>query len=117
MDPRWNIGIGAVWLFASDAPIKAHIDLRSTRLLDSSRTAVLLFGSRIDGLVVNGLRVEGAGGNLIELRAHGSARFFDVSATDIVAPAVRTCGHFQLEWGGSNRLGSDNPSPENAISG
>jgi Pectate lyase superfamily protein len=104
IDPRWHIGIGAVWLFALDAPIKAHIDLRSTRLLDSTREAVLLFGKRIDGLVVNGLRVEGAGGSLIELRAAGSATFSEVWATGIVAPAVRTCGDFQLEWKGNDRL-------------
>jgi hypothetical protein len=31
-------------------------------LLDSSQEAVLLFGRRIDGWVVNGLRVDRAGG-------------------------------------------------------
>ena len=62
IDPRWHFGIGAVWLFALDAPIKAQIDLRTTTLLDSSQEAVLLFGRRIDGLVVNGLRIDRAGG-------------------------------------------------------
>jgi Pectate lyase superfamily protein len=102
IDPRWHIGIGAVWLFALDAPIKAQIDLRTTRLLDSSEEAVLLFGRRIDGLVVNGLRVDRAGGSLIELRADGSATLSGVRATGIVEPAVRRCGAFQLEWKGPN---------------
>jgi hypothetical protein len=56
-DPRWHIGVGAVWLFALDAPIEAQIDLRTTTLVDSSQEALLLLGKRIDGLVVNGLRV------------------------------------------------------------
>jgi hypothetical protein len=105
-DPRLHIGIGAVWLFALDAPIKAQIDLRTTRLLDSSQEAVLLFGRRIDGLIVNGLRVDGAGGSLIELRADGSATLSGVRATGIVEPAVRRCSAFQLEWKASdNALG------------
>jgi hypothetical protein len=102
IDPRLNIGIGAVWLFALDVPIKAQIDLRTTRLLDSSQEALLLFGRRIDGLVVNGLRVDRAGGSLIELRADGSATLSGVRATDIVEPAVRKCSAFQLEWQESN---------------
>jgi Pectate lyase superfamily protein len=102
VDPRWHIGIGAVWLFASDAPIKAQIDLRTTTLLDSSQEALLLFGRRIDGLTVDGLRVERAGGSLIELRADGSATLSGVRATGIAEPAVRKCSAFQLEWRGSS---------------
>jgi Pectate lyase superfamily protein len=102
IDPRLNIGIGAVWLFALDVPIKAQIDLRTTTLLDSSQEALLLFGRRIDGLVVKGLRVERAGGSLIELRADGSATLSGVRATGIVEPAVRKCSAFELEWKGSN---------------
>jgi hypothetical protein len=102
IDPRWHIGIGAVWLFALDEPIKAQIDLRTTTLLDSSQEAVLLFGRRIDGLVVNGLRVDRAGGSLVELRADGSATLSGVRVTGIVEPTVRRCSNFQLEWKGSN---------------
>jgi Pectate lyase superfamily protein len=102
IDPRLNIGIGAVWLFALDVPIKAQIDLRMTTLLDSSQEALLLFGRRIDGLVVNGLRVDRAGGSLIELRADGSATLSGVRAAGIVEPAVRKCSAFELEWKGSN---------------
>ena len=109
IDPRLHIGIGAVWLFALDAPIKAQIDLRTTTLLDSSQEAVLLFGRRIDGLVVNGLRVDRAGGSLIELRADGSATLSEVRATGIVEPTVRRCSALLLEWKGSNNgLSSSN---------
>jgi hypothetical protein len=111
IDPRLHIGIGAVWLFALDAPIKAQIDLRTTRLLDSSQEAVLLFGRRIDGLVVNGLRVDRAGGSLIELRADGSATLSRVRASGILEPTVRRCSAFQLEWKGSNN-GLNNSSAQ-----
>jgi hypothetical protein len=111
IDPRWHIGIGAVWLFALDGPIEAQIDLRATRLLDSSQEAVLLYGRRIDGLVVDGLRIDRAGGSLIELRADGSATLSGVRATGIVEPAVRRCSAFQLEWKGSNN-GTDSSSSQ-----
>ena len=102
VDPRWHIGVGAVWLYALDAPIQAQIDLETTTLLDSTREAVLLLGKRIDGLEVNGLRVDRAGGSLIELRAAGSATFSGVDATGVLDPAVLTCGAFRLDWKGSN---------------
>jgi hypothetical protein len=101
-DPRWHIGVGAVWLYALDAPIKAQIDLQATTLLDSSQEAVLLIGQRIDGLVVNGLRVDRAGGSLIELRAEGSATLSGVDAARVSNPAVLTCGSFLLDWQGPN---------------
>jgi hypothetical protein len=87
IDPRWHIGIGAVWLYALDAPITAQIDLRDTTLLDSSQQALLLIGQRIDGLTVKGLRVERAQ-SLIELRAEGHATFEGVDATDVSAPVI-----------------------------
>ena len=102
IDPRLHIGIGAVWLFALDTSLEAQIDLRTTTLLDSSQEAVLLFGRRIDGLVVNGLRVDHAGGSLIELRADGSATLSGVRATGTAEPTVRSCSAFQLEWNGTN---------------
>jgi hypothetical protein len=89
-----------------DAPIQAQIDLRTTTLLDSSQEAVLLFGRRIEGLVVNGLRVDHAGGSLIELRADGSATLSGVQTTGIAEPAVRACNAFQLEWKENNGLSS-----------
>jgi len=70
--------------------------------LDSSQEAILLIGKRIDGLVVNGLRIDRAGGNLIELRADGSATLSGVDADGVLDPAVRTCGAFLLDWQGSN---------------
>jgi hypothetical protein len=101
-DPRWHIGVGAVWLYALDAPIKAQIDLETTTLLDSSQEALLLIGKRIDGLAVNGMRVDRAGGSLIELRADGSATLSGVDASGVSDPAVLTCGAFLLDWKGSN---------------
>ena len=102
IDPRRHIGIGAVWLYALDAPITAQIDLRDTTLLDSSRQALLLLGQRIDGLTVKGLRVERAQ-SLIELRAEGHATFEGVDATNVSEPVISTCGAFRVDWQGSKQ--------------
>jgi len=68
-DPRWPGGVGAVWLYALEAPIEAQIELKNTTLLDSTHAALLLMGKRIGGLTVDGLRVDRAAGHLIEVRA------------------------------------------------
>lgn len=96
--PPLNMAIGAVWVAALDEPIQAQIELQATTILDSTHGAVLLFGRRIDGLVVNGLRVDRAAGHLIELRAEGSGSLSGVEARDFVPPAVSTCRAFELEW-------------------
>jgi Pectate lyase superfamily protein len=102
-DPHWHIGVGAVWLYALDEPIEAQIVLQATTSLDSTRQAVLLIGKRIDGLVVNGLRVDRAGGSLLELRADGSATLSGVDAAGVPDPAVLVCRAFLLNWLGSSR--------------
>jgi hypothetical protein len=70
-DPRWPSGVGAVWLYALEEPIEARIELKNTTLLDSTHAALLLMGKRIDGLSVDGLRVDHAAGHLLELRQDG----------------------------------------------
>jgi hypothetical protein len=102
VDPRLNLGIGALWLFALDAPINAQINIESNTLLDSSEEAVLLFGRRIDGLALNGLHVYGAGGHLLEFRAPGSGTASGVSANGVLNPPVLNCREFLLDWNESN---------------
>jgi hypothetical protein len=103
--------VGAVWLYALDAPIHAQIELQTNTLLDSSHAAVLLFGKRIDGLAVKDLHAYGAQGPLMELRADGSATLSGVEAIGVVSPAMRMCGAFMLDWEGSNSTFGQ-PSPQ-----
>lgn len=97
-DPGLHIGVGAVWLYALDAPIDAQIELQTNTLLDSSQSAVLLFGKRIDGLNVKDLRVYGTAGPLMEVRADGSGTLTGVEAAGISSPAMRMCGAFSIDW-------------------
>jgi Pectate lyase superfamily protein len=100
-DPGRHLDVGAVWLYALDAPIHAQIELQTNTLLDSSHAAVLLFGKRIDGLTVKDLHAYGAQGPLMEVRADGSATVSGVEAIGVVSPAMRMCGTFLLDWEGS----------------
>jgi hypothetical protein len=100
-DPGRQVGVGAVWLYALDAPINAQIDLQSTTLLDSSHAAVLLFGKRIEGLTIADLHVYGAAGPLLEVRADGSAVLSGIEAVGVQDPAVQMCGTLALDWKGS----------------
>jgi hypothetical protein len=99
-DPGRHIGVGAVWLYALDAPIDAQIELQMNTLLDSSQSAVLLFGKRIDGLNVKDLHVYGTAGPLMEVRADGSGTLSGVEAAGISSPAMRMCGAFSIDWKG-----------------
>ena len=101
-DPGRHMGVGAVWLYALDAPINAQIELQTNTLLDSSQSAVLLFGKRIDGLTVEDLHVYGTAGPLMEVRADGSATLSGIEAAGIFSPAMRMCGAFSLNWKGSS---------------
>ena len=101
-DPGRHMGVGAVWLYALDAPINAQIELQTNTLLDSSQSAVLLYGKRIDGLTVKDLHVYGTLGPLMEVRADGSATLSGVEAAGIFSPAMRMCGAFSLNWKGSS---------------
>ena len=71
-------------------------------MLDSTHAALLLKGKRIDGLTVDGLRVDRAAGHLIELRAEGSATFVRIDAAGVADPAVLMCAAFVLDWRGTS---------------
>jgi hypothetical protein len=100
-DPGRHLSVGAVWLYALDAPIDAQIELQANTLLDSSHSAILLFGKRIDGLMVKDLHVYGAAGPLMEVRTDGSATLSGVEAAGISSPALHVCGTFSFNWKGS----------------
>jgi hypothetical protein len=106
-DPGRHMNVGAVWLYALDAPINAQIELLTNTLLDSSQSAVLLFGKRIDGLTVKDLHVYGTAGPLMDVRADGSATLSGVQAAGVFSPSMRMCGAFSLNWKGSSGRFSD----------
>lgn len=104
LDPHWHFGVGALWFYALDAPIAANIRADGDRLIDSSYDAVGFIGSRISGVTLDGLAVEGAGGPAISMRSPGEATLSGSRASGLGAPAIRRCdASFRLRDGGGNQ--------------
>jgi hypothetical protein len=101
MDPNWHIGVGALWFYALDHPITgARIVVHDTRLIDSSYEAVQFHGKAIEGVTIDGLRIDGAS-SAFRLDAPGEAR-----VSGVVAEGLRGADDgatFQLIDGGGNR--------------
>jgi hypothetical protein len=83
-DPRWKFGVGALWFYALDAPIAAHILVSRLTISDSSEDAILFLGKSVSHVAFSRLRVRGAGGPVFTMRSPGSA-----DATDLRADGVR----------------------------
>jgi hypothetical protein len=110
VDPHWKYGVGAMWLYALDAPIAAEVQVRDVELVDSTFAAVQVFGRRIDGapLRVDGLslsdvRIRGAGGYALLFQAPGAGDFAGVTVEDAALPGVLDCGSGYA----ARRLGGD----------
>lgn len=73
MDPNWHFGIGAIWLYALERPIDAHIVLRENVIQDAGCEAVQLIGpKRVDLVTIDGLHAIGAMTSLFALQTAGS---------------------------------------------
>ena len=73
VDPNWRFGVGALWFYALDAPMRAELDVSDLDIVDPTREAVLLIGKRVDGLVLDHLRLTSASDPMITIRSTGRA--------------------------------------------
>lgn len=73
-DPNWRFGVGAVWLYALEQPIRdANITVRNTLAIDSSCEAVQLLGANaISGVQIENMTATGSGGGFLAVQAPGS---------------------------------------------
>jgi hypothetical protein len=102
-DPHWQIGIGALWFYALDAPIDAGIEVRGLDLIGSSEEALLFLGKPITGVSLANVRIIGAR-HAVSLRSAGSALLRNVSAAELSGGAFGECNSaFVLQDGGGNR--------------
>jgi hypothetical protein len=105
IDPAWQFGVGALWLYALDQPIDgARISIRETVLIDSTASALQVLGDTIRGLEIEGLQIVGAGAGVIQIRAPGEAVATEVVAEGLGGPAIEDhAPGFILLDGGGNR--------------
>lgn len=105
---NWNIGLGAIWIYALDRSIDADIQVRGDHFLDSTYNAIMLVSDwpvkdlyRIDGVHFSDIRVDGTGTSVLSARVAGSASFENVDARNVGAVGINNCGSFNFPATGS----------------
>lgn len=89
-DPHWRVGIGALWFYALDVPIKADIRVEKLDLIDSTLPAIQFVGKSISSVRFSDLRIERAH-HVLQIQSAGSASFSGVLARNVAAGGVATC--------------------------
>jgi hypothetical protein len=105
---NWNIGLGAIWIYALEGSINANLEVVGNSFLDNTYNAIMLVSDfpvkdlySINGLKFADLRVDGAGTSVLSARAAGSASFRNVDARNVGAVGVNNCGSFNFPPTGS----------------
>ncbi|MEV6424541.1 glycosyl hydrolase family 28-related protein [Streptomyces sp. NPDC051662] len=105
---NWNIGLGAIWLYALDKDIDADIRVTGDHYLDSTYNAIMLVSDyavkdlyAIDRVRFKDVRIDGTGTSAVSARVKGSASFENVDARNVGAVGVNNCGSFNFPPSGS----------------
>jgi hypothetical protein len=105
---NWNIGLGAIWLYALDRSIDADIQVVGDHFLDNTYNAIMLVSDfpvkdlySITNVHFTDVRVDGTGTSVLSARVAGSASFDNVDARNVGAVGVNNCGSFHFTPAGS----------------
>lgn len=105
---NWNIGLGAIWLYALDRSIDADIQVVGNHFLDNTFNAIMLVSDwpvkdlySITNVHFADLRIDGTGTSVVSARVAGSATFENVDARNVGAVGVNNCGSFNFPATGS----------------
>jgi hypothetical protein len=105
---NWQIGLGAIWIYALERSIDADIEVVGDNFLDNTYDAIMLvsdFGVKdlysIANVHFKDIHVDGAGTDVVSARAAGSATFQNVDVRNIGWWGVNNCGSFHFTAAGS----------------
>jgi hypothetical protein len=105
---NWNIGLGAIWLFALDGSLTADIEVTGDHFLQSTYNAIMLVSDwpvkdlySISNVHFKDVRVDGTGTSVVSGRTAGSASFENVDARNVGAVGINNCGSFHFTAAGS----------------
>jgi hypothetical protein len=102
-DLNWDIGLGAIWLYALQSTMSGKIEITDSSFLDSTYNAMMFvvdwpvkddYG--ITNVAVRNIKVDGTGTNVVNARVGGLATFENVDARNVGAPFVNNCGTFHF---------------------
>jgi hypothetical protein len=105
---NWNIGLGAIWIYALEGTIDADIRVTGDHYLDNTYNAIMLVSDfpvkdlySITNVEFKDIRVDGTGTSVVSARTAGSASFENVDARNVGAVGVNNCGSFHFTPAGS----------------
>jgi Alpha-1,3-glucanase catalytic domain D1/Alpha-1,3-glucanase catalytic domain D2 len=105
---NWNVGLGAIWIYALEKSIDADIQVVGDHFLDNTYNAIMLVSDfpvkdlySITNVHFKDIRVDGTGTSVVSARVAGSASFENVDARNVGAVGVNNCGSFHFTPAGS----------------
>jgi hypothetical protein len=105
---NWNIGLGAIWLYALEGNISADVEVVGDNFLDNTYNAIMLvtdFPVKDQYSITNvhfaNIHVDGTGTSVLSARTAGSASFQNVDARNVGAVGINNCGSFNFTPAGS----------------
>lgn len=107
-DLNWNIGLGAIWIYALERTIDADIQVVGNSFLDNTYNAIMLVSEysvkdlySISNVHFRDIKVDGTGTSVVSGRSAGWASFENVDARNVGAVGVNNCGSFNFTSAGS----------------
>jgi hypothetical protein len=108
---NWNIGLGAIWIFALQSSIDANIQVVGDNFLDNTYNAIMVVADwpvkeiyGITNLHVKDVRVDGAGTDVFNARAKGTASFENVDVRNVGWWGINNCGIFDWDWANGSKF-------------
>jgi hypothetical protein len=105
---NWNIGLGAIWLYALEKNLDADVQVVGDHFLDNTYNAIMFVADfpvkdlySITNVHFKDVRVDGTGTSVVSARSAGSASFENVDARNVGAVGVNNCGSFHFTPAGS----------------
>lgn len=105
---NWNIGLGAIWLYALEKDMSADIEVTGDNFLDNTYNAIMEVADfpvkdlySITNVHYKDIKVDGTGTSVLSARVAGGATFENVDARNVGAVGVNNCGSFHFTPAGS----------------
>ncbi|HWF27089.1 MAG TPA: glycosyl hydrolase family 28-related protein [Mycobacterium sp.] len=105
---NWQIGLGAIWIYALQSSINADVEVVGDNFLDNTYDAMMVVSDYpvkdlydITNVHFRDIEVDGAGTDVFDARSAGSATFQNVDVRNIGWWGVNNCGSFNFPPTGS----------------
>ena len=105
---NWQIGLGAIWIYALQSSISADVEVVGDNFLDNTYDAMMVVSDfpvkdlyDITNVHFRDIKVDGAGTDVFDARSAGTATFQNVDVRNIGWWGVNNCGSFNFPPTGS----------------